>query len=266
MPDRRVTAAPRWALIGITAGALVAATAALTSAATSSNSDPAVITACVARSSSAPYLMSTGGGKCPKGSAKLTWNAKGVRGATGKTGPAGRQGTAGAPGPAGAAGPAGPQGPAGPIASWEAYDALGNKIGNYLGTGYVDGNPATIMQPTGSPLAVGYTRPNNSQPILEPDPITTLYLQANCQGGAYVSVNSIGTYGDGGYAFGTGTKDFLYRITPGATFTDQQVQSVMDGDAGGCNTVTFNETVVPITATSAPFAQVTIPLDVRPTS
>ena len=261
--------ASRWALIGVTAGALIAAGAALTTAATSRSGDPAVITACVAKASSAPYLMSTGGGKCPAGTARVTWNAKGKRGPAGragKTGKTGPAGVAGPQGPAGAAGAVGPRGPAGATSSWVAYDVQGNKIGNFLGSGYFDGNPGTVMQPTGSPIGVTYTRLNGNNPVIAPESMPTYYLLDNCAGGGYVEVGDLETWGEGAYGFATGAKDFIYRTTPGAPFASRSIRSQKDPDSGACNPFVTTFTVAPITATDARYATVTIPLDVRPSS
>ena len=144
LPSRSWSGA-RWAMVGVTAGALVAAGVTLTTAA-SSHGDARVITACFAKQQrNSPFLLSASGGACPQGMAKVAWNSPGPEGDRGPRGARGATGPQGPAGVAGAAGPAGAQGPAGPVTNLGVFDRLGAQVGTLIGNGTVDSSYASTI-------------------------------------------------------------------------------------------------------------------------
>lgn len=74
------------------------------------------IYACVPKVKPKTMVLSRAGASCPRGQRKISWNAKGPRGAQGPVGPVGPDGATGpegATGPQGATGPGGATGPQG---------------------------------------------------------------------------------------------------------------------------------------------------------
>lgn len=217
----RIPASPHWAMIGVTAGALIAAGAALTTAASSTGSgEPKVLTACVSREQSAAYLMSSNGGRCPTGMTRLNWNtqgargpqgktgAKGAAGATGAVGPAGAKGEAGPAGPAGPrgeagpagdqgapgpAGPQGPQGPAGPAGSGlGVFDVSNTRVGTFVTEANVSYTRYLVMIPTGLSVGIPYRRVGTNDTVLKPWSPDVYYTGANCTGTPYLRTYEYG--------------------------------------------------------------------------
>lgn len=151
--------------------------AAVAETATTADSTPSVIKACVNRGSGLLYQPEKviGDGQCRSGDQELTWNIQGPAGPQGPTGPqgpagpqgpsgpAGAKGDTGATGPAGQQGPAGPAGPAGP--SMLAYDKTIETFGS--------GDESVVAQcnPGENAIGGGYSLAGGSMDVQESMPI-----------------------------------------------------------------------------------------------
>lgn len=222
MPTPRIPAASagRWALIGVTAGALVAAGAALTTAATGGS--PSVLTACVAKKQSAPFLMSTDGGKCPAGFSKVSWPTTSARGATGPRGPKGRTGAAGATGATGAtgaigaAGANGAAGAPGAPGEVEIYSG-GSLVGSYITTLNDAGSRRPVIKLTGVAMPVVFEEVGNSA-ALTPRKVQLLYTDSQCATEPWVQNSDAYGGGYGLFAFAD-PAGVLFSLTGGARET-----------------------------------------------
>lgn len=263
MPTPRIPAASasRWALIGVTAGALVAAGAALTTAATGGT--PSVLTACVAKTQSAPFLMSTDGGKCPAGFSKVSWPTTSARGATGPRGPKGKAGAtgatgaAGAPGATGATGATGAPGAAGGGAELPVRSG-GSVVGTYITT-LPSGGPGgdrTVIRPTGMDFGVAYSLANDYV-TLEPTALALYYTDTACASAPYINRGDLPGIGFGLFAFADGA-GALYRVpgTPQASLTVRSLQYAF----GGCGVNTATGQYVPVEGLGSTAPNITAPL------
>lgn len=118
-------------IVLITSSLAVCAVAGVALAGTARTDARARITACVGSTANAPFQSTAGGGRCPAGTAAVTWNRTGPRGAQGAAGPRGVAGSPGSPGPAGpggATGAAGSQGEPGPAGATGATGPSNVKV------------------------------------------------------------------------------------------------------------------------------------------
>lgn len=263
MPTPRIPAAraSRWALIGVTAGALVAAGAALTTAA--SGGGPSVLTACVAKKQSAPLLMSTDGGKCPAGFSKVSWPTTTARGATGPRGPKGKMGAPGIAGAVGATGATGATGAAGPAGAAGGGAELqvrsrGSVVGTYITTlpGGMSGATGTVIKPAGMDIGVVYSLANDNV-TLTPKAVALLYADNACATNPYISAGDLPNIGFGLFAFADGA-GALYRSTDTAP-TSRTVQSIQYA-FGTCGTNSQTATVVPVTPLGTTVPNIATPI------
>lgn len=259
-PRPSTASASRWALVGITVGALVAAGAALTTAATGGS--PSVLTACVAKKQSAPFLMSTDGGKCPTGFTKVSWPTTTARGATGPRGPKGRTGatgaagTAGAPGevgatgatgPAGATGAAGAPGVSGSSGDVKVYSG-GALVGSYVTTLVAMGEQMPVIKPTGSVMPVIFKR-SATYTALTPKTLQLMYTDTQCATAPWVQRGDTVDNGYGLFAFADAAGT-LYSLT-GAAESSVTVQAYRSPGNGGACTV-YNSPVTNFFYRAAP--------------
>ena len=255
-------------MVGVTAGALVAAGVTLTTAA-SSHGDARVVTACFAKQQrNSPFLLSASGGACPQGMAKVAWNSRGPEGDRGPRGARGATGPQGPAGVAGAAGPAGAQGPAGPVTNLGVFDRLGAQVGTLIGNGTVDGGYAsTIIQLTGQGTPVSYVTEGNNDTFLAPLDWWAYYRGTGCTGTAYIGFGDLDDTGEGLYGFvlGDGGLPGVYRVKPGAQIENFTPQSWIQADTNTCQPYNYGaDDYVEIEkfADSAP--RIEKPLSMRP--
>lgn len=229
-------------MVGVTAGALVAAGVTLTTAA-SSHGDARVITACFSKQQrNSPFLLSAAGGACPQGMARVAWNARGPEGDRGPRGVRGASGPQGPAGSAGAPGPAGARGPAGPVTNLGVSDRLGAQVGTLIGNGTVDGGyVSTIIQLTGQDTPVSYVTEGNNDTFLAPLDWWAYYRGAGCTGTAYIGFGDLDDTGEGLYGFvlGDGGLPGVYRVKPGAQIENFTPQSWIQADMNTCQSYNY---------------------------